>query len=247
MNDLNRACLLNLAKATQFIRLAWWMKRRGRLNDEGRRFHEFRRKYGKAISHDLKPEKTRTALICSCENAGIETELGLLKGLEMAGFNPLVLTGLNEWYFRYYRLAGYTVYFPEEFPVADYSPAAEIYMEDVQSNQDMLAIHWWGSDVGRHALATAMRWMRVGSFDYASERTRTLLRQFLAASIQAAVRAHRILDWLQPQFALFVGGSYTPAGELFEVARFRGIDVVTWNAGHKHSTIMFKRHSLNAK
>jgi len=176
---------------------------------------------------------------------GVKTELGLIKGLELAGFTPVVLTPQDRWLIKYYELARVdSCLFREDYLGQVDSSQVGAVVSGVRSLEDLLACEYAGVRVGRFAASTALRKFRVGSLDFGSREIRERLMPFVASSMNHTVGAQEIIRTVRPKLVLFVDRGYTPVGELFDICLANGIDVITWNAAHKNNAIMVKRYTL---
>jgi len=209
-------------------------------------YFEWRRAHAAALAPRLVPVGApikRALIVTKGTVHGAQIELGLLKGLELAGFTPVVLT--DRTLEKFYRLAGVTEFLRWE----DYSPpqptaAAAALVSQAAAVDDFLPIEHAGARVGKFALSTTFRSLRAGRLDFSREVTRRTLAGHLAAGVARADAAHHILDRARPDLALFMGNRYTGQGELMDVCLARGIDVLTWFDAHRSSSLMLKRYRL---
>jgi hypothetical protein len=209
-------------------------------------YFEWRRAHAAALAPPLVPPgalSKRALIVTKGTVHGAQIELGLIKGLELAGFTPVVLT--DRALEKFYRLAGVTEFLRWE----DYSPpeptaAAAALVAKAAAVDDLLPIEHAGARVGKFALSTTFRSLRAGRLDFSRDVTRRTLAGHLAAGMARADAAHRILDQARPDLALFMGNRYTGQGELMDVCLERGIDVLTWFDAHRSSSLMLKRYRL---
>lgn len=211
-----------------------------------RRFKEAKRCHGEALGCQLNAgiRMTKTALVVSAGSVDtVGTEIGLLKGLEIAGFTPFILSPPEPWLIRYYRLAGVgKVLFWEHFVPLPRTAGVDGLVGSFSSLSDLLQFQHVSARVGRFAASTALRTLRLGSVNLESADIRRLLVPYLASSMAHAVGASALIQQIKPQLVLFVDRGYTPAGELFDICLANNIDVITWNAAHKDNAIMLKRY-----
>ena len=208
-------------------------------------FREWRRNYGSTLRPPLYPAgSARRALIVTKGTIkGTQIELGLIKGLELGGFAPVVLT--DRMLEKHYRLAGVTSFARwEQFAEHDPLTVAQAIVAKAQSVDDLLDFEHAGARVGKFALSTTFRSLRVGRLDFSLAETRRMLAAHLAAGMARADAATRILEQLQPDITLFMGNRYTGQGELMDVCVERGIDVLTWFDAHRSSSLMLKRYRM---
>lgn len=212
-----------------------------------RQFAEFQRAHGSVFGQPLRGASASggPALVVGMGlTQGIAVELALIKGLELAGFSPVVLAPRDPVAVRYYRLAGvHRVCFWDDFMKPLRLDDAEASVRDCRTLEELLRVEHGGARVGRYAASTAFRALRVGSLDLDSP----VVRRQAAASLRAAMRyaraAGEIIRQVHPQIALSVDPGYTPQGELFDACLNAGIDTITWNAAHKSHAIFLKRYT----
>jgi len=212
------------------------------------RFLEFKGKYGTILGHRLNSGagEQGKALIWSVGVPGVEMELGLVKALEMAGFEPVVLIRYGQELLRgYYHLAGVKkIYSWEKFsPVVNLS-AAERIIDRYSSVKELLAFESSGVRVGRSAAATMLRSRRLGCLDLRSPHVREVLVKYLASAMRSAEAAQRIIQKVHAKLALFIDATYTPGAELVDVCLLNGIDTIVWEDAHKSNSIMLKRYTM---
>ncbi len=211
-----------------------------------REFAEFVRRHGSALGCRLTADgwAEKRALVVGGFSQTVRTELGLIKGLEMAGFTPSVLTPPDPWLMRHYELAGVErLFWWDDFLSRPHVPSTGTISTDLSSLEDLLAIEHEGVRVGTFTASTALRRFRVGSLDFESAKIRGRLSQLVAASKTYVSAAQALIQEVKPQLVLFIDRGYTPEGELFDVCLANEIDVVTWNAAHKSNAIMIKRYT----
>lgn len=209
-----------------------------------REFREWRGKYQQILSPSLlAPGARQRALIVTKGTInGCKVETALIKGLELGGFVPVVLT--DKRFAKYFRIAGVReLAFWEQFlhaePLAD---AAQIVAR-AHCVEDLLPVEHRGARVGKFALSTSFRSLRAGRLDFGESRTRNALTAHLASGMARAEAAHRLLDRLRPDVVVFMGNRYTGHGEVMDVAIDRGIDVLTWFDAHRSNALILKRYN----
>ncbi|MBI3321938.1 MAG: hypothetical protein HYZ91_06705 [Candidatus Omnitrophica bacterium] len=211
-----------------------------------REFVSFRQAHGAALQCRLNgsAHARRKALVASIGFVdGIKAELGLIKGLQLAGCEPVVLIGRDPWLAQYYRLAGVRDIQCWDDVLKPVSPeVVETAFQSIGSCHELIALQEDGVRVGRFAVSTALRRFRVGSFDVQSPEVRRQLMPYLARAMAYARAAARIVRRIRPGLAMFVDKGYTPQGELFDVCINADVDAVIWNTAHKSNTLMLKRY-----
>lgn len=245
---LKRAYLLPTAR-----RLRHWLmllaspELRRRESARRREFLEFRHGHGEAVACRLNRDGwgEKKALVLSIGSVdGVRTEIGLIKGLEMAGFTPVVLSPRDPWLVRHYRLArAAEILFWDNFLAPLDAARAASRVGRLRSLEDLLALEYEGARVGRFAASTALRRLRVGSLDFEAPTGPARLVPFISSAMAYAAAAGAVVRRVRPHLALFVDRGYTPAGELFDVCLAQDVDIVTWNAAHKNNALMMKRYT----
>jgi hypothetical protein len=186
----------------------------------------------------------KRVLVVSQGSLGLLAEIVLVKGFELAGYYPIILTDYDRWMERYYRAAGIRdIVYWDDFlrPMADaiVLPA----MESVRSFEHLVKLDYKGARVGKYAASTALRHLRTGSLDLSSSPIRAALLPFLRHAMQYAEASEKIVNRFTPRISLSVDPGYTPRGELFDICLASGIDTITWNAAHKNNQLMLKRYN----
>ena len=247
----------SILKTIGMLATARWLRRwatvlvnstvRGQEQARRRAFQEFRRSHGMVLAHRLNVggRTEKKALVVSVGSVqAVGAEIGLLKGLELAGYSPVVLSPPDPWLVRHYRLAGVEeVLFWDDFVGGPNTRRAEEATARMGSLRDLLELKWEGVRVGRFAASTALRSLRAGSLEFTSPHGRKCLLPFVASAMSYATAAMALIQKVKPQLVVFVDRGYTPDGELFDVCLGNGIDVITWNAAHKDNAIMIKRYT----
>ena len=220
---------------------------RQREREQAAEFRRLSQEWGGPLAFRLNgdPPAKRTALLAGLGSVnGIGIELALLKGLELAGFEPVVVTRRDPWLEKYYRLAGVRtiLYWDAMCPPISERHASRC-LDGVQSLEAFLALEFSGTRVGRLSASTAIRELRVGSLEWDTPEVQRRLRRSLADGTSAALGAQRIIDTVRPAVALFVDRGYTPQGQLMDAALAAGVDCITWNTAHRSGTLMLKRYT----
>jgi hypothetical protein len=190
-----------------------------------------------------KSGETPRALIVGKETInGAKIELGLIKGLEVAGYEPVVLADRS--FAKLYRVAGVTDFVHwEDFTDTLDRRAAEAAVASFKSVNDLLAFNHAGARVGRFAASSAFRFLRVGHLDLTDRATRDVVIEHLALGMTRARAAQRIIERVRPGVALFLGNRYTGQGELMDRCIAENVEVLTWFEAHRSNTLMLKRYN----
>jgi hypothetical protein len=213
-----------------------------------REFLQFKREFGSAFGAPLHGagQALKRALVVSIGLVDtIKVELALIKGLELAGYAPVVLADRHGWCAKYYEAVGVgRMVFWDEFLEPTDPSDAERVLDRVGSVADLVALEYLGARVGKYAASTALRHLRVGSLDLGCAETRRCLIRHLASAKAYARASQRLVAAVRPQLALSVDPGYTPRGELYDACLAAGIDTVTWNAAHRSNALMLKRYAV---
>ena len=217
-----------------------------------RRFRQLKRQHGHVLGERLNDPQSgqRFALVCSPTFPEVEIELGLIKGLQLANFVPVVLitdTGREgRLLAQYYKLAAVgEVHQWSDFVGETDSTVAEAVVNRSKSVQDLLEFEHAGVRVGRFAVSTALRTTYQGSLDLQLPQHRKQLVDAVAQSMVAVRAAQEILQHFRPDLAMFVDTAYSPWGELFESCLQNNIETVQWQQAHKSNALRFRRNSLS--
>jgi hypothetical protein len=122
---------------------------------------------------------------------------------------------------------------------------ARAIVERAAGVDDLLEVEHQGARVGKFALSTTFRSLRVGRLDFTRAETRRVLTEHLAAGLARAETSQQLIDQIEPDLALFMGNRYTGQGELMDVCLERGVDVLTWFDAHRSSSLMLKRYRMD--
>lgn len=210
-------------------------------------FLQFRQACAPALAHAVRSaaDGAKRALVVGAGFAdGVKVELGLIKGLELAGFEPVVLTWRDPWLAKYYELAGVSsLWYWDDLVRPASAAAVRELVAAIRSSDDLLGAAWEGVRVGRFAASTALRQLRVGSLDLQAPAVRAQVAGRLAAGIAHANAARQLVARIRPSVAMFLDRGYTPQGELFDVCLAAGVDTITWNVAHRSHALMLKRYT----
>lgn len=210
-------------------------------------FLQFKRRYGNVLRYRLNALKQegKRALVFNFWNPAGDVSLGLTKSLELAGFEPIVLLRHEERHFlEYYKLAAIkeVAFWNESIEPADLAAAKKIVAQ-FQSIDELFSYEYAGARVGKYAVSTALRRLRLPNLDLQSAQDRQILEKYLGSSIAAVNEAQRILLKFQPDLLLIIDPVYTPAGELFDVFIANDIATIIVEPGHKSNTLLIKRYT----
>jgi hypothetical protein len=211
-----------------------------------REYREWRRQYRAALQPPLYPAgATKRALIVTKGTfKGAQIEIGLIKGLELGGFVPVVLSDRSD-LTKLYRLAGVTSFLRwDRYREPEPTSEAEAIVAKAEAIDDLLGVEHAGARVGKFALSTTFRSLRAGRLDFSVPQTRQTLAAHLAAGMARANVSQRLIQAVKPDLALFMGNRYTGQGELMDACVEHGVDVLTWFDAHRSSSLMLKRYRM---
>ncbi len=215
-----------------------------------RRFQQLKRRSAHVLGERLNNSdlSQKVALVCSPGFPEVEIELGLIKGLQLANFVPVVLIPYEGPYAKllaeHYRLAAVDeIHEWNEFIAKGDEEIAETTISRCKSVWDLLEFEHGGVRVGRLAVSSVLRKTYKGSLDLLAPEDRRLLRDAVAYGIASADAAQKILQQFRPDLALFVDTVYSPAGELFDACSQNGIEAIQWQQAHKSNALLFKRYT----
>lgn len=228
------------------VRLATDEDFRSRRRDAHRKYVEFRDAHGVALRPLLNAGRgQRRALVVAKSGGGaMRIELALIKGLQLAGFAPAVLSDRGDLE-RYYRLAGVAdfVTWDAFSGEPDLTEAAAI-VDGITDVAQLLDVERGPARVGRFAVSATLRRLRVGRIDLADATARAVLIETLANGLARATAAHRLLDALRPELAMFLGNRYAGQAELLDTCLARHVDVLAWYHAHRSDALTLKRYHL---
>lgn len=215
--------------------------------DRHRQFQEFSKQYGGVLRYNLyeTDQQEKRALFVCFGSPAHDVFFGPIKALELAGFTPVVLINWGDrLYLDYYRLAAIQeIEFWSKYTNPSDLDAAEVAIREIHSNDELLGLEFAGARVGRYAMNTAMRQLRLASLDLQSAPDRRILVKYVASAMTAAKDAQRILSKVHPELVMIIDPVYSPEGELFDNCLANGIKVIKTEPAHKSNTLMLKRYS----
>jgi hypothetical protein len=216
-----------------------------------RRFRHLKHRYGPILAARLnnRQDREKVALVCGPGFPEAQIELGLLKGLQLANFMPVVLVldkgREGRLLTQFYNLAGVeSVHQWDAFASEIDIPGAESVVAKCGSMWDLLDFEHAGVRVGKLAVSSALRNTYRGFLELKDTEDRQRLVLAVANGIAAANAAQKILQQFGPELVLFVDNSYSPFGEMFECTIHSNIDAVQWQQSHKSNALVFKRYTV---
>jgi Capsule polysaccharide biosynthesis protein len=216
-----------------------------------RRFKQLRRQHVRVLAERLNDtgRKQSIALVCSPSFPEVQVELGLIKGLQLANFVPVVLitdAGRDgRLLAQHYKLAAVdSIHHWSDFARDVDKRSAAAVLDRCNSMWDLLEFEYAGVRVGRLAVSTALRGTYRGFLDVQVLEDRERLVDAVACGMASADAARKILQQFNPDLALFVDTSYSPFGELFDCCIRNNVETIQWQQAHKSNALIFKRYSL---
>lgn len=116
----------------------------------------------------------------------------------------------------------------------------DLALEVARGVHDMESFEAVGLPIGR-MVRPSVAWTLRDAYIQDSKRDRELYQEFLATGTTMALAADRILDRVQPDVVIATNGTFIEERVLCELARKRGIDVITYEAGPTVGTLLFSR------
>ena len=102
----------------------------------------------------------------------------------------------------------------------------------------MKSIEVHGVGLYEHAQAGAIRFYAMGRPEAEPNYIR-VLKKYLVAAYETVNIYARILDELDPEIIIVHHGIYVPQGVVVDLAKIRGIRIVTWTPSYRRGTFMF--------
>jgi hypothetical protein len=106
----------------------------------------------------------------------------------------------------------------------------------------LLSLHYRDVAVGRWALADSFASLRRSASELNDPHACQVLRSALLDSYQTTDAVYRALEAVRPDKIIFLEKGYTPAGQLYEAALGRGIDIIQYVHAHASDVLMIKRY-----
>ncbi len=227
------------------------IERRQREKSSWERFRLFKWEHGDVLRYGLNKDlkKGNRVLIIGAVRL-IEIELGLIKALELAGYEPIILiVGNSPLLEQYYGLTGVKeyLYWSEYCNTPRFMPAAQAVVDKLRSTEELLAFDYADAHVGKNAASMALRILRSASLDLHSEHVQQTVVEYVAAGMASEEAAQKILREVQPNLAISIDNVYTGKADLFDVCLANGVDFIRWHPAHKSNTLMLKRYTPENK
>jgi hypothetical protein len=215
-----------------------------------RRFKQLRRQHGPVLGERLNDDRRKEgiALVCSPFFPEVQIELGLIKGLQLANFVPVVLIGSTgrdgRLLAEHYKLAGVdNIHQWRDFGGEVDKKSAAAVVDRYDSMWELLDFEYAGVRVGRLAVSTALRGTYRGFLDLRAPADRERLVDAVAFATMSANAARNVLQRFKPDLAMFLDTSYSPFGELFDSCIGNNVEAIQWQQAHKSNALLFKRYT----
>lgn len=204
---------------------------------------------GFALAHNLQPDQSngKIALIASPRVAvSANMEAWVAKAFQMAGFETIMLSERRYDFLQYYWLAkNKAVIDFQDYGTSDDADWVKRQLPTLTKLADWLALEYRGVHVGRLAVATAMRALRIGRLDLEEPSIKKTMCECLSDCVATTIASIRLFDEVRPARVLIMDKGYSGQGEIFDIALSRGIDTIVWHWGYKSNRLAFKRYSLD--
>ena len=216
-------------------------------------FDRFWHQYGGfGLRQNLLPKgsKPKTALIVrNISLPYVAIEALMMKAMQMAGFETVIVGSRRYDFLRYDWLAGSKTAFElSDFGTEGDPEWVNQQMARLGGLNDWLNLEYQEVHVGRFVIASAMRRLLVGQLNFGDPYIQATLRHILESSVRSTLAAVRLLREIKPDCTLFMDRGYSGQGEIFDLAMRQGIDTLIWNLGYKSNRIVVKRyHSGNVR
>lgn len=184
---------------------------------------------------------------------GIKQEAMLAKGLQLNGYTPFFLIYRSSfWPVRYYRVFGFRhfVFFDDHLSKSSGNPLPQeirVAINKLHTFSDVLKFEYNGVRIGKYALSTIARQLRLGTIDPQNLNVGPLLQTYLLHAIATVQAAINIIELIKPDLLLLLEKSYTPYGEIYSVALNKRIDLIQWSSCHREDALMLKRYTQETK
>ena len=164
---------------------------------------------GFALGHNLEPDHARgkVALIVSPRVAvSANMEAWVAKAFQMAGFETMMLSDRRYEFLRYYWLAkNKAVIDFEDYATSDDADWVDGQLPKLAQLADWLALEYRGVHVGRLAVATAMRALRIGQLNFEEPSIKATMRGYLLSTVQTTMASLQLFDEVQPGVCAYYG------------------------------------------
>jgi len=176
--------------------------------------------------------------------SAITFQAPLLNAFRLAGYRPIVLSESSDTQLqKAYKQFGVDDFmFYEDRRTSGAHPELDRLAGEVRTAADLKALRYKEVPVGKYALSTAMRRMRVGDVNVTAGLPDPFLREVLNQVVNDTDAALRIISSVKPDALLCLDHGYTPDGPLFDAALAFGSACFTWNGAHRNGRLMLKRY-----
>ena len=211
----------------------------------------FRHQWKRILESHRTPFHGRLLVVNPLGNwiAAMKQEGLLVKGAQLQGLQPIIVTNRGAWVNRYYRLFGVDdfVYLEDYVSRARKNVVmqeAKEALKHMQSFDDLMAYQYHGIPIGNYVASSFVRQKYTGTIDIGDPTIKQQLLSYLLHSMEYVHAATLIYDQYQPEATLFMERGYTPYGEFFNIALQRELNTVQWCGSHREDALTLKRYSL---
>ena len=202
-----------------------------------------------SIRHQLHKKNTQNGgvvLLLSMNGvSNILLQLPIIAGIVASGLEPVLILGAwnNKRERDIYRKIGVNCFSSwDDFgECTDFREVLQ-KLEKCKTQDDVLKIKWKGVSVGKYAVSTLMRQLRIGSVNPSDDITMRHLMVKLRRTLDNTYAALALLRQWQPETVIFIDRGYMQEGPMFEACISRGIQPITMNASHKDNALILKRY-----
>lgn len=188
---------------------------------------------------------TGTALVSPMDGGGVMLQLPVIAGLIAHGLEPIILlpskaSREEQYLFRCLGVRRFA--FWDEFGECKSHQEALQQLRSSKTQEDLLNIKWEGIAVGKYAVSTLMRRLRLGRIDPSNPRILDQLIVMVRQVVDHAFAAQSLVRRWVPDVVVLIDRGYTPEGPLFEVSIKQGLRTVTMNSGHRDNVLILKSY-----
>jgi hypothetical protein len=167
----------------------------------------------------------------------------MMKALQLAGFQTVVVGNRRYDFLRYGWLAGNKIALEWwDFGTQEDPEWVDRQIGRLDTLHDWLRLEYQGVHVGRFTIASGMRRLKMGNLNFTDPSIQATLRQILESSVNYTLAGVRLFQEIKPDCVLVMDRGYSGYGEVFDLAINRGIDTLTWTTGYKSNRLVVKRY-----
>jgi len=184
------------------------------------------------------------------DGGGVMLQVPLIAGLVAHGLEPIILlpskaSRESQYLFRCIGVRRFA-FWDEIGECKSYLDTLK-KLRDSRTQDDLLRLKWEGISVGKYAVSTLMRRLRLGRIDPTDQYVFNQLLVTLRQAVDHAFAAKALLSQWRPSVTVLIDRGYTPEGPLFEACINQGVRALTMNSGHRDNVLILKSYdSSNA-